>query len=385
MGYGKNKALFSETEGKTVTEMKEPIRILHVLGTTNLGGAESRIMDLYRNIDRTKIQFDFMVHTRSEGYFEQEIKGLGGKIYRVPAFKIWNIHRYQKAWKDFFKSHREFRVVHGHMTSTASIYLPIAKKNGISLTIAHARSAGVDKGLKGKATKILRRRLSDKADQCIACSKEAAISVFGKNADVMIIPNAVKLEDFQFSTETRRKMREKLGLNEKWVLGHVGRFHYAKNHEYLIQILKEIVKVEKNVKLLLLGDGENKQVILNLVEQLGLQDYVMFMGNQRPVSDYYQAMDFFVFPSRYEGLPGTVVEAQAAGLRCVVSDCITEEVKCTELVNFKSIEDEPSAWAEEILKNRNYRRENKIEEMQKKGFDVKTQITRYYEIYGIND
>ena len=366
-------------------EKKEPVRILHVLGTTNLGGAESRIMDLYCNIDRARVQFDFMVHTQEEGYFDKKIQELGGKVYHMPSFRIWNYREYKRAWGNFFRKHNEFKVVQGHMTSTAAIYLSAAKKSGVPLTIAHARSAGVDKGIKGIATRFLRRHLAEKADRCIACSFEAAQSVFGKKAEVRIIPNAVRLDDFQFSIEKREQMRKRLGVSDSWVLGHVGRFHYAKNHEYLIHILAELVKKDKNAILLLLGDGENRKNIVKLVEQLGLQEHVVFLGNQRPIADYYQAMDFFVFPSRYEGLPGTVVEAQASGLRCVVSSQVTKEVCCTDLVTFMSIEENPKGWADYILQNRNYLRENAIEEMQKKGFDVKGQIALYNKIYEIDD
>lgn len=161
--------------------MSEPIRVLHVLGGLSLGGAESRIMDLYRNIDREKLQFDFLVHSAAEEHFDKEILSLGGRIYRVPRFKVYNWFGYKKALKQFFSAHKEFRAVHGHMTSTASIYLPIAKKEGIPITIAHSRSAGVPGGLKGVVTKWLRKSLKYKADYCLACSKEAGKRFTGKN------------------------------------------------------------------------------------------------------------------------------------------------------------------------------------------------------------
>ena len=162
--------------------MAQPVGVLHVLGGTNLGGAESRIMDLYRHIDRNKVQFDFLVHTGREGYFDKEIKELGGRIYRVPRFRLYNYFTYKKAVKAFFQAHREYQVIQGHMTSTASIYLPAAKNAGIPVTIAHARSAGVDKGIKGIATRILRKNLWKKADFLFTCSKIAGVSLFVKNA-----------------------------------------------------------------------------------------------------------------------------------------------------------------------------------------------------------
>ena len=150
--------------------MGQPVRILHILGNTQLGGAESRIMDLYRHMDRSVVQFDFVVHSKEEGYFNEEIRKLGGRIFRVPRFRVLNYFSYCRAWKKLLQEHRdadgrsEFHMIQGHMTSTAAIYLPIARKCGIETTIAHARSAGVDKGLKGILTRFLRRNLSKKAD-----------------------------------------------------------------------------------------------------------------------------------------------------------------------------------------------------------------------------
>ena len=192
--------------------MTEPIRVLHVLGGLSIGGAESRIMDLYRNMDRKKIQFDFLIHTTEKQHFEEEVTKLGGKIYRVPRFKVYNWFSYEKALKQFFSHHKEFRAVHGHMTSTASIYLPIAKKAGIPITIAHSRSAGVDGGIKGVVTKILRRSLKHKADYCLACSKEAGEAVFGKKwveqGKVQVIPNAIETEKYVYDIKAREDMRK---------------------------------------------------------------------------------------------------------------------------------------------------------------------------------
>ena len=156
--------------------MKEPIRVLQVLGTTGLGGAESRVMDLYRNIDRERVQFDFAVHTSKKGYFDEEIEALGGHIYRLPRFQVYNWIPYRTAWRSFLKEHPEYACVHGHMTSTASIYLPEAKRAKIALTAAHARSAGTEGGVKGMMTKWMRKNLWKKTDVCLACSKLAPVA-----------------------------------------------------------------------------------------------------------------------------------------------------------------------------------------------------------------
>ena len=376
-------------------KMTEPIRVLHVLGGTNLGGAESRIMDLYRHIDRNRIQFDFLVHTDQEGYFDKEIKELGGRIFRVPRFRLYNYFTYKRAMKTFFKENHDFQAVQGHITSTASIYLPVAKKSGIPVTIAHARSAGVDKGPKGILTRRLRKNLWKKADYLFTCSRIAGISVFGKKAvdegKTMFIPNAIDCERFSYDEEKRADMRKELGLAGKYVIGHVGRFHYAKNHEYLLRIFaslcrkkKENKKVgtkERDYALILLGEGGGMQAAKELVKELGIEDKVYFLGNHSNVYDYYQAMDYFVYPSRFEGLPGTVVEAQCSGLKCLMSDAICEEVAATDLVHVMSIEEDPEKWAEYITMTMNYERRSYVRKMQEAGFDVHRQAEIMEEFY----
>jgi len=366
--------------------MPELTRILHILGTTELGGAESRIMDLYRHMDRDRIQFDFLVHTDKEGYFDKEIRRMGGRIYRVPRFRVYNYFSYRKAIKRFFRENNKFKVVQGHMTSTAAIYLPIAKKAGIPVTVAHARSAGVDKGAKGLLTRYLRRDLPKKTDYMFTCSRLAGLSVFGKeaveNGKTIFVPNAINCPAFAYNKERREKIRKELGILGKYVIGHVGRFHYAKNHEYVLKVFANLCKLADDHILILLGEGGHMEAIKALAKELGIEDKVYFLGNRSNVYDYYQAMDYFLYPSRYEGLPGTVIEAQAAGLRCLISDTICEEVAVTDLVHSMDIEDDPADWAEYLRRTESYERKSHVEEMRRAGFDVTAQaeiMTRFYE------
>lgn len=384
--------------------MGEAVRVLHVLGNTNLGGAESRIMDLYRHTDRNRVQFDFLVHSGEEGFYEKEIRELGGRIFRVPRFRIYNYFSYRKALKEFFQKHHEFALVQGHMTSTAAIYLPIAKKAGVKKTAAHARSAGVDKGLKGTMTRFLRRNLADKADYLFTCSELAGISVYGEKAvregKTIFIPNAIDCAGFTFDPEKRKKMREELGLTDALIIGHVGRFHYAKNHEYLIRVFAELCRMsagaggstaetgaDQKYHLILLGEGPLMEDTRKLAEELGVADRVHFLGNHKNIADYYQAMDYFVYPSRYEGMPGTIVEAQASGLPCLMSDTICREVIATELVETMSIEEEPKVWAEELqrridaLVSKQENREKYAAKMAAAGFDVQAQAERMMRFY----
>lgn len=372
--------------------MGQPVRILHILGNTQLGGAESRIMDLYRHMDRSVVQFDFVVHSKEEGYFNEEIRKLGGRIFRVPRFRVLNYFSYCRAWKKLLQEHRdadgrsEFHMIQGHMTSTAAIYLPIARKCGIETTIAHARSAGVDKGLKGILTRFLRCNLSKKADYLFTCSELAGISVFGKKAveqgRTRFLPNAIDCQKFAPDPLVREKIRRELGIENCYVIGHVGRFHYAKNHEYLLRVFAELLKRKtRDYVLLLLGEGSGMEDIRILSRELGIGDKVYFLGNKSNVNDYYQAMDYFVYPSRFEGMPGTIVEAQTAGLRCLMSDTICKEVIATELVTTRSIREDPGLWADEIEQHLQYQRSSRVDEMKELGFDVHGQAVLMTDFY----
>lgn len=371
---------------------QRPIRVLHVLGTTNLGGAESRIMELYRCIDRNQVQFDFLIHTREDGHYSEEIRSLGGHIYSLPRFKFFNMAEYRKAIHTFFKEHTEFSVVQGHMTSTAAIYLPIAKqeygrRSMPLITVAHARSAGVDKGLKGLATKVLRFPLKNRADYLFTCSKEAGIAVYGTRAvregRVWTIPNAIDAQRFSFQQKVRDEIRSQLGIQDKFVIGHVGRFGFMKNHTYLVDIFAKICETRKDAVLVMIGQGELEETIREKIKSLGLEDRAYFLGNRYDVEKYYQAFDYFVFPSTFEGLPGSVAEAQAAGLHCLVSDKVTREVALTDLVAYRSIEEDSGLWAEEILGNAQAAlvREDTREVIAQKGFDVRSQAVQMAEFY----
>ena len=360
--------------------MRNPIIVLHVVGRLDRGGAESRIMDMYRNIDREKVQFHFVQHTNDRCAFEEEIESLGGKIYRVPRFNVKNYFTYKKAWKEFFEKHAEIKAVHGHMTSTAAIYLPIAKKAGVEITIAHARSAGVDPGIKGHLTRFLRRNLYRKCDYRFTCSGIAGEAVFGNQNQVQrkatFIPNAIDVEKFKFDSEIRAEIRSELGLKDKFVIGHVGRFAHMKNHKYMLQILEQCIRMEKEAKLpetvmMFLGDGELKEEIRKKAVEMGIESRILFMGNRGDVYRYYQAMDYFLLPSLYEGLPGTAIEAQASGLPGILSDAVTKEAVITDLLQMRSIEEDAKLWAEEIIKSASETRKREETEADSKASDIK--------------
>ena len=345
------------------------IRVLQILGTIGLGGAESRVMDLYRHMDRDNIQFDFLVTEGTGEYFKAEIEELGGRIYYLPAFRIVNYAVYKRACTFFFKSHSgegisEYAVAHGHMTSTASIYLPIAKRQGVSLTIAHARSAGTDPGIKGVATSLMRRDLYKCCDMALACSDEAGEAVFGMEHDYVFMPNAIDTADFAYDEEERIEIRRQFGIaDDELLIGHVGSFRYAKNHEFVIEVAKSLYHMKEalgafsgktGIKLMLVGDGDRRAMIESLVKTYNMEDYVIFAGDRSPVSPFYQAFDILLFPSHYEGMPGSVVEAQAAGLPCLISDAITKQVIYTDRVKQLPLSAPPDVWAKELISMAGY-------------------------------
>lgn len=336
--------------------MKEPIRILHVIGSMNRGGAENMIMNYYRNIDRKMVQFDFVENIDKEAAFDSEIKALGGRIYRCPHYNIKNHFFYVRWWKNFLEKHaKEYTAIHGHLGSTAAIYLSLAKKYGL-YTIAHSHSAnGKPHNLKDVAYRLFSYPTRFVADYFFACSKAAGVTRYGKKVSqspkCRVLNNAIDTGHFAFREELRSQVRNSLQIPpDALVVGHVGRFVEVKNHSLLLNIFSEVRKKNDSAILLLVGDGELRGMIEERAGKLGVAKYVVFLGEHSDVSPYYQAMDVFVFPSLYEGLPLTLVEAQTVGLPCVVSNRVSPECVVThDLVTVQSLESSPQVWGEHIL------------------------------------
>jgi glycosyltransferase involved in cell wall biosynthesis len=328
--------------------MAEPIRVLQVFAQMNRGGAETMIMNFYRNVDRSKIQFDFIVHSQEECDYDMEIQSLGGKIFRIPRYTGKNHFRYNVEWHNFFKEHPEYKIIHGHLRSTASIYLKIAKKYGVK-TIAHSHSTSSGNGISAIVKNILQYPIRYIADYLFSCSKVAGEWLFGKKAtrqhNFVVVSNAIETSKFAYNEDLRIKKRIELHLENKFVVGHIGRFITAKNHIFLLNIFKEIYDINPNAILLLIGDGELKRLIEKKVSELGLNNSVVFTGVRSDIPGLLQAMDVFLFPSLYEGLPVTLIEAQASGLKIVASNTLTEEVAITDLITFCSLKTDPRDWA----------------------------------------
>lgn len=364
--------------------MESSIRVLHVFGSLDMGGSESRTMDIYRTIDRKKVQFDFAIHTSEEVFFSNEIESLGGKIFRFPRFNGKNYFSYKKAWVNFLKENPKYKIIHGHQTSTGFIYLKVAKKNNIPLRIAHSRNSNKDNLIKKYTCKISRYY----ATNLFAVSKLAGVSEFGNKAvrsgKVKIIPNAIDAMKYSYNPEVRKKKRKELGIEDNFIICHIGRFHPQKNHKFLLDCFQYIKSKNNNVKLILIGDGPLKNDIQKEIFDRGIENSVILTGIRSDVPELLQAMDVLVFPSFYEGLPGVVLEAQASGLPCVISDTITDEVKITDLVEFVSLKESAKYWAEKTLTfQQDLQRRNTFEEFVKEGYDIRS-VAKWYEEFYLN-
>lgn len=324
--------------------MQEPIRIVHNIASLHLGGSQAFVMNMYRNIDRSKVQFDFVVTPETKEGFYDEITNLGGKIFSCPRYKGTNHIQYNKWWDDFFNEHPEYKVIHGHVRSTASIYLKIAKRHGL-VTIAHSHSTSNGNGISAILKRIMQLPIRKQADYLFACSDKAGKWLYGEKAitqqNYYMIPNGVDLKRFEFDVNKRNQMRMTLGIKkDMMILGHIGRLSTPKNHKFLLNVFNKYHKINSNSKLLLVGDGELFDCIKEHIDKLNISDVVIMTGSKQNTEDYYQVMDIFVFPSLWEGLPVSVVEAQANGLQCLISDVITHDVDLTDLIQYLPLDEE---------------------------------------------
>lgn len=363
----------------------EPLRVLQVMASLDRGGAESMIMSLYRAIDKGRVQFDFVVNKNENEYaFENEIKELGGRIYYVPRFNFTNWYLYRQEWIKLFKSHPELQIIHSHHTSPAFIYLRIANAMNRA-TIAHSHTSGGNNSIKSLIKIFSRFPVRYIANYRFACSNAAAKWMFGKRSlSAQIVNNAIDTNKFKFNEQLRNKYRTDLNCKDKFVIGHVGRFDKDKNQSYLIDIFKAVYSKNNNSMLLLVGEGALRSEMEKKVKMLDLADAVIFTGVRSEIPELLQAMDVFVFPSLFEGLPVTVIEAQASGLKCFLSDSITEEVKITDLIEFISLEETSAYWADQVLKYANgYKRKNMSSEIFKAGYDIRASA-RWLENFYLN-
>lgn len=354
------------------------LRILQVVTDMGRGGLETMLMNYYRNIDRTKIQFDFLVHRNNREAYDDEIELLGGKIFRVPRLNPFS-YKYKSVLKEFFCSHREYQIIHVHQDCMSSVILKIAEECGVPVRIAHSHNSNQNRDLKYPIKLYYKRFISQYATDLFACSEEAGKWMFS-GAKFKVLNNAIDAKSYKFNDKIREEMRVQLGIEKnELVIGHVGRFSEVKNHKFLVEIFYRIQK-ENSAKLLLIGEGVLQEKVKEQAKNLGIEKQVLFLGMRSDVQRLLQAMDVLVFPSLYEGLPLSLIEAQAAGLPCIISNKVPIECKKTDLVQQLDLAENTLRWADCILKASMQERRNTYQEIKEAGFDI-IENAKYLEKY----
>lgn len=364
---------------------KYPVRIAQIIGKLRNGGVEAVVMNYYRNIDHDKIQYDFIIDEDSTNTdLQSEIMNLGGKVITIPPYQ--NQIAYQKALHELFRENH-YPLVYSHINTLSVFPLFAAWRAGIPIRIAHNHSTAGKGEFKRNIMKYSLRPFAKLfPTHLCACSKFAGEWLFGKRAmnsgRVTVWPNAIDTSRFAYSEEIRGETRKYLKLEDKFVVGHAGRFMKQKNHDFLIDIFSEIHKRRSDSVLLLAGDGPLMDKITAKVLSLGLNDSVIFVGSVKDMERYYQAMDVFILPSFYEGLPVVGSEVQVSGLPFLCSDTVTREVKFCENLHFMSLSKSAGEWAEEALRiSENHVRRDMSDAAREHGFDIREQALKLQEWY----
>lgn len=362
------------------------IRILHSVSNMDRAGIETMLMNYYRNIDRNEIQFDFLCNKKKIGDYDGEIKKMGGRIYRTPGLNPLKFFKYKKYMKKLFETHPEYKIIHAHNGPFAVYSLYCAKKANIPTRIFHGHNTGFPIDIKLPLKLFCKSRIKFCITEKWACGKEAVKFYFGnktyKNGDFKIIHNAIDIQKFTFNSEIRNRIRNEYDLIDKTVIGHVGRFSPIKNHSFIIKLFEKYSHKNENSVLILIGDGEDKNKIHDLVVKNGLSEKVLFLGNISNVNEWYQAFDLFILPSINEGLPVVGVEAQAAGLPCLFSSTVPNEIDITHNCRFLSLSDSMESWCNEmsnILKSTVRKNVDKL--IVSGGYDIKNECKKIVGLY----
>lgn len=373
---------------RLVNMTQKPVRVLQVIGAMDRGGAETLLMNLYRNIDRNLVQFDFLVNEENSCDYDSEIQGLGGRIFRIPRYKLFNYCSYKTACKRFFSQHI-YPIVHGHIGFPASIYLNEASKTG-AYTIAHSHAQNYPISPNEILFRVCARPVRHVADYFLACSKEAGIDRFGveivEGPSFQILKNGVDTSLVGFDNKKRAEARAELGLSEDLlVLGHVGRLTEVKNHQFLFKVFNSIHRRNQRSVLLLAGRGELELQLRETVKQMGLSDSIVFLGVRDDIPSLLSAFDLFIFPSFAEGLSCAVIEAQASGLPVLLSNGVPDAARILPTTVRLDLSSGADAWAERALqafdmcksKDRNCAKDL----IERSGFDIRTSAAWLQELY----
>lgn len=368
------------------------VKILHFVSTPAIwSGVMSVIMNYYRHMDRSRIQFDFLCFVPCEESYEEEINKLGGRVFFVPKPGS-SLNSLRELNKFFLLHGEEYQALHNHEVYLSFFLEPLAKRSGISRFIIHSHATRYsDRKQPAIRNAILCLPIRFMRCEKFACSKAAGKFLYGKkalnNGSVKILHNAIGINKYIFNYEKRNKLRKQLGLEHCFVLGHVGRFMPQKNHTFLIDVFAKLLPDMPEARLLLIGDGPCKREIKNRCLKLGIKNQVLFIGQRADVEQWYSAMDVFVFPSVYEGIGIALLEAQANGLPCMASDHVPEEAKVMDYITFLPLK--AASWKKKLMdlqlkNNGRFRVERKyIEEtFSWEHYDIETEskwLQEYYE------
>lgn len=353
--------------------MAEPIRILEVVNVMDRAGLETMLMNYYRHFNRDKVQLDFLTHRSVSGAYDEEIKQLGGHIYRAPRLYPQNWFKYKRYMKKFFEEHH-YPVVHSHIDAMSAFPLAVARKSGVTVRIAHSHNDSVDRDLKYPIKQFARRGLPSIATHYWACSENAGAFLFGESnrLKVTIVKNAIDLASFKPSESLRSKARDSLGITpDQLCIGHVGRFCEVKNQALLVTLVKELVEEGTDAVLLLIGDGPLRSEIEKMASDEGVSDHVCFLGLRDDVNVLMQAFDILVFPSLHEGIPLTLIEAQATGMPVLTSDRVSSEALILSNCLAMPLEASIAQWANKVRELAELGRvENAICALSKAGYEI---------------
>lgn len=364
--------------------MEMPIRVLVLDTVMDRGGAETMMMNYFRNINRNKIVFDFLVNRDYKAAYEDEIKALGGRIYRMCPMYPRYFRRYKKEMRKFLINHPEYKIIHSNLEERSYFPLKQAKALGVPVRIAHAHNAPKGFDIKTIVRYYFKFRLKSYVTHMFACGKEAGDWLYGKKYrdKVIMENNAIDARKYEYNEILEKSAKEQFNLGGKFVIGHVGRFFNQKNHEFLIDVFNEVYKRDNSAVLVLLGDGELRSHIEEKVKGLGLSHCVKFLGIRSDVNYIMQSFNLFILPSLFEGLPVTMIEAQSKSLKCIISDKVPKECIITDNVEVIGLNEDINVWADKILKYKNsYKKKSMYEEIVKKKFDIKENALNMEKFY----
>lgn len=362
--------------------MKEPLRVLHILQRMEAGGTQALLMNIYRKIERRKIQFDFLVVYKEKQFYDDEIEKMGGHVYKLSFREDLNLPKFKKNLEDFFAQHHEYKIVHCHAYTIGYFCLKAAKDAGIPVRIAHSHNNETVHDIKYLPKLFMQRLFTKNATDLFACSEEAGRYLF-RNKPFQVLKNAIDSQNFIADADIREGIRKELNLQGKFVVGHVGRLHPQKNHDFLIDVFKEIKKRKADAELILVGTGPLEEKIKNKVAEIELSESVHFLGNRKDMNRIFQAMDVFVFPSLFEGLGIVAIEAQAAGIPIVCSEGLPPETDITPLYTKIQLSAGAKKWSEEALRisRSSYAHTNTQKYVIDAGFDMSATAKKMEEYY----